>query len=97
MFLCPVCGPSDAPRPSGMAEFTYGFVTHRTRECAAIASIGERPVRTDSGYVAASGAAVCADRCFDLGRQHPLTVDNVHWNPDAGRWQRRDVDGRWIS
>lgn len=68
-MLCEVCGPPDAPRPTGVATFTYNGVTHRTGECAALSSVGEVVVRSSGGYVSKSGRKVCME-CFGRGLQH---------------------------
>lgn len=86
-MLCPVCGCDDAPRPSGTATYTYSGVTHKTRECAAIASVGETPIRTADGYAAESGLGVCWGECFDYGKQHVLRPDGKHWDQRSGAWR----------
>jgi len=67
--LCPVCGPSDAPRPTGTQTFTFDGVIHKAAECAALSSVGESVVPTDDGYRSRSGVLVCME-CFPYGRQH---------------------------
>lgn len=95
--LCPVCGPADAPRPTGTQTYVYGDVTHKTRECAAISAIGQTPIRGKVGYGAESGVRVCSDDCFNYGHPHAEGPDNKHWNPDSHKWQARDEDGRFID
>lgn len=97
MSLCPVCGPEDAPRPSGVASYTYGGITHKARECAAISAVGQLPIRGDEGYWTKSGLKVCSDDCFDHGQPHTVDSDNRHWNPQAHEWQPRDAEGNFVS
>jgi hypothetical protein len=87
MALCPVCGEADAPRPTGTATYTYSGITHKTRECAAISSLGEKVIRTKNGYRAASGLKACLD-CFDHGRQHMYSGEDPH-NPPPPGWPYR--------
>jgi hypothetical protein len=69
VMLCPTCTAPGAPRPSGTATYTYNGVTHKAAECAAIASVGETPIRASGSYVTDAGKVPCM-ACFAHGRQH---------------------------
>lgn len=89
-MLCPTCGDSAAPRPSGTQTFTFAGVTHHAAECAAIASVDETPIRTANGYAAKSGLAICM-ACFPYGEQHTYTAGtDPHPDPNDPR-RRHDV------
>ena len=87
MTLCPVCGEADAPRPTGTATHTFSGITHKARECAAMSSLGEKVIRTEDGYRAASGLNVCLD-CFSQGKQHMYSGPDPH-NPSPPGWPHR--------
>lgn len=84
-MLCSVCGPETAPRPTGVQTFTFNGVTHKTKKCAAISSLGEQPVRNEDGYGTKSGLLVCLD-CSDRGQQHTYASGQ---DPHAGRGRHR--------
>jgi hypothetical protein len=76
-MLCEICGPGDAPRPSGTETRTYNGITHKTRECASgFASNEEMKLSKDKlHYVTKSGRVTCDD-CFMIGKAHAYAPDS---------------------